>query len=373
MDRLPHICHLSVLNPLQHSRIFHRAAISQQRAGFPVSIIAQGRRGEAAIAEGVRLMGTGEFGRLSWDRWRVPRKILDLARSVKADVIQVHTPELLVVAQQLKAEQPGIKVIYDRHEDYAANFQHGDYLPVWSRKSLARWVKRREAGFAEWGDGLVLAEKMYQGQIPFPEKRTVVIQNKFRKPQFVGEPPFLQGYMLYTGTLAEIWGIGRTLELWRMLNELEPMRLVVAGHSQRRKPIAKIHQFVREHRLEAQFHLLGGTDYIPHEKIVSLISGCQFGTALYDPLPHLRAKLPTKFFEYLGMGKPLVYTDSAHWNDFNAASPFGIPLRSPFDRNAVAAFWKALQIWKPVSVDPEVWSWEPEGQKMVDFLRRIWN
>src|SRR5687768_1730874 len=106
-----HICHLSLLNPAIHSRIFFKMALSQVQAGYRVSIIAQDPARAPYMREGVEIVPLGVFGRLSWRRlWSLGR-MRRLAQGLAADVYQIHTVELLGLARKLKQRLPKAKVI----------------------------------------------------------------------------------------------------------------------------------------------------------------------------------------------------------------------------------------------------------------------
>ncbi len=122
----PHICHLSLLNPLRHPRIYFKHAISERLAGYEVSVIAQGR-GEAYEDEhGIHMQPLQVFSRLSAERLSRRQELYQMALELEADIYVLHSPELLGLAKKLKA-QTGAKILYDVHEDYRINIRHANY------------------------------------------------------------------------------------------------------------------------------------------------------------------------------------------------------------------------------------------------------
>ncbi|MFN8396458.1 MAG: glycosyltransferase [Bacteroidia bacterium] len=237
MGKTYHICHLSLLNPAIHSRIFFKMARSQVAAGYRVSIIAQDPAPAPYERDGVRIVPLPVFGRLSWRRrWAVGR-IRRLAVQECADAYQVHTVELLGQAARLRGLLPDSKWVYDMHEDYAGNILHADYYPDLLRPWLARKVRAAETDFAKWGHGLILAEACFQGLMDFAAERTALVQNKFQMPPSVEAPslsleqPDLP-MLLHTGTIAR--KLGRNLERWNpggRSTRRDLRNLVIAGHS----------------------------------------------------------------------------------------------------------------------------------------------
>ncbi|MEL6843914.1 MAG: hypothetical protein AAFP02_11955, partial [Bacteroidota bacterium] len=58
-----HLCHLSLLNPLRHPRIYYKHALSACLAGYQVSVIAQGREEAHYDEAGIHLIPLAPFDR----------------------------------------------------------------------------------------------------------------------------------------------------------------------------------------------------------------------------------------------------------------------------------------------------------------------
>ena len=162
-----HICHLSLLNPAIHSRIFFKMARSQVRAGYRVTIVAQDPAPAPYVREGVQIIPIGVFGRLSWRRIWAVFKIARIAKRLAADIYQVHTVELLSTAQKIKQKLPRTRVIFDMHEDYVANIMHADYYGERSRKPLAQRVQRGATRLFEMGRRTIARRGLFSGPDSF--------------------------------------------------------------------------------------------------------------------------------------------------------------------------------------------------------------
>lgn len=367
-----HICHLTVLNPALHSRIYYKEALTQVAAGYRVSIIGQDGAHAPYFHGGVRIVPTGNFTRLSWRRLAFQLRILRLLRAEAADIYIVHSPELLPVARRLKTERPQVRIVYDMHEDYAANIRHAGYYPELLRGPLMRRVRSVEADFAQWGDGLQLAERCFLGILDFPADRTLVLENKFQAPAGwapVQLPDTEVPTLLYTGTVAENWGVLRALDLWQRVNGFRPVRLALAGIAYDEGLRARIHAEVAASGHPDRFEWIGDGDYVPHPEILAAIARCHIGLAPYKPLPHLRERIPTRFFEYMAARRRLVYTRNPTWDALNDALGFGIAVGEELEDADVQAVLQALDAPLPPAIDPQAWAWEGKG--MVEFLGRL--
>lgn len=374
---MPRICHLTVLNPALHSRIFYKEARSQQAAGYEVTVIGQDPADAPYMRDGIRIVPAGRFSRFSRRRFFSSQYILPLAAAEQADIYQIHSPELLRVARELKSARPQVRIVYDMHEDYAANVRAGTHYPAWVRGPLLAWLWLVMRQFRRYGDGIILAEDCYEDVVDFPEERTAFVRNKFKPPDPATSAPDLQlpdrPYLLYTGTIAEEWGLDRSLALWERIREHREMDLVVAGHSHSHATIHRLERLAAEEHSNGKLQLMGGSDYLPYETILALIRNCWAGTALYDTAPHLREKIPTKFYEFMGCGKPLFFTQNQAWSRINWRHPFGIEVGPEFDGIKLEVAMDRIDAWAAAErkLPAEAWSWETEEAALLELMKKV--
>jgi hypothetical protein len=282
------------------------------------------------------------FGRGLGARLRGWRAIVHHVRATRADIWVLHTPELLWLGLWLKWVRRDA-VIYDVHEDYAANLAAGGY-PVLAK--VFRWVERFAA---RQFDAICYAEVCYQNMLQVPDAKVFMLPNAFEPP--TEAPPLPEGlvagqYWLYTGTLAADWGVFAALTTWASTYRLHQMPLVMAGHSQKSSTIEQLEFAIAalEIPLREQVWLLGGRDYVPHPLIVTLIQHCYAGFGLYIPLFYLKNKIFTKYHEFCALGRPLIYTDSPAWRAWGEAHALGVAYTEAM---SPAALMEALRIWQP--------------------------
>ncbi len=376
-----HICHLSLLNPAIHSRIFFKMARSQVRAGYRVTIVAQDSARVPYMREGVQIIPIGVFGRMSWRRIWAVFKIARIAERLAADIYQVHTVELLSTVQKIKQKLSRTKVIFDMHEDYVANILHADYYGEYSRKPLAQRVQRAQLDFAQWGDGLFLAEDCFQSLIPFDAERTAVVRNKYQAPEATSieykTGPAGLPFLLVTGTIAENWGIFKAVDLWAALNLARPLGLVIAGHGQDKAVLQELERRVLASGYGNRFLLVGGERYLPYEEVVKYIEACTFGLALYTLKENIKDRIPTKFYEFMAHQKPLLFTANPAWDAMNERYDFGMHMEWPLTPNALeridAAFWAGSGSFYRKPMTQADWSWDSEATTMLALIQRITN
>lgn len=338
--------------------------------GHQVSIIGQGEHTESIQEQGIVLHSIQRFSRLSLHRFLYSLLIFPKAYKQKADFYTLHSPELLGLGLLLKLLLRA-RIIYDVHEDYAANIRAAQHYPTWLRRPLAWLVRCWERLAMYWVDQVSYAEICYDNLLQVKPNRYAILPNTFSPKAAIGIASVAipeQPYLLYTGTIAKEWGLFEAIDVWEQINIQQPMSLIVAGHTYRQEILDKLQAHIERSPFRERFQLIGGDSYVPYVDILHLIQHCVMGIGLYHLLPHIQGKIPTKFYEYMAYNKPLLYPDDPTWKAFDAAHRLGI-IWHP-DR-PIEDILSDLVIWQqnPPQHDPESYSWEAsEGilQLMLD-------
>lgn len=360
------ICHLSVLNPATHTRIFAKLARSQAQLGHTVSVVAQHSAKVSLVEDGVHIHPVAPFHRLGIRRmWESLLGIFLRARRIDAEVYVIHSPELLPTAWLLYRFL-GKKIIYDVHEDYAANIQMAIYYPTWLRQPLARGVRWLEIKSVSWLAAISYAELCYDNMLHVPSQKKFFLQNKVIAPPITTTS--LQPYALLSGTIAPERGLWDALALWEKLYTEFPMPLYIVGHTHRSDIVQQLRHRIAASPWADQIFLIGGSDYVPHHEVLSWIAGCTYGFALYRAGEFRQAIIPTKFYEYMAYQKPLIFSAEAHWLGLQQQWHFGVA----YTENT-AEIVTALRTWlaAPPIRSTSDWSWEAEVPIMEQMLNSV--
>lgn len=130
------VCHLSSVHPRYDNRILKRECVSLAQHGYDVYYVVNDTD-PYEIFNGVTILSTG----MSFNSDRMKRilqgvkAVYEKALQVDADVYHLHDPELLSIVKKLK--KLGKKVIFDSHEFYARDILSKNYIPVFLRHIIA--------------------------------------------------------------------------------------------------------------------------------------------------------------------------------------------------------------------------------------------
>ena len=128
------VCHLTSAHKAMDIRIFQKECRSIAAGGMTAYLVVTGS--ESQVKDGVHIVNAGpvpasRFRRMLISTWRVYRAGL----KIDADIYHFHDPELLPYGYLLKRK--GKKVIYDVHEDVAADIMDKEWIYRWLRKLVA--------------------------------------------------------------------------------------------------------------------------------------------------------------------------------------------------------------------------------------------
>jgi hypothetical protein len=307
----------SILKPVNDARMYEKFGISlsQSReleihiAGFRV------KSGMEQIPQNVFLHPLFSFSRISWGRVLAPFKFFKFVLKVKPEVIIVSTFELLIVTILYKILF-GTKIYYEVQENYYRNISCTTTFPPVLRNVLAIYSRSIELLSRPFVSCYLLAERNYEKEFSFSKGKSLIIENKARKP----ESSYIKGNLntgqlnlLYSGTISEGNGIIEAIELAEKLYKIDKtITLSIIGYSSIFQTYIKVNHLIKD---KAYIKLIGGDDLVPHSDILKEISRADFGLVCYRPNKSTENCIPTKIFEYQAHLLPMIVQDNPVWKE----------------------------------------------------------
>ncbi len=308
----------AVLKPVNDTRMFEKIGLSLAKlpraevhiAGFPAAV--------PRNAAGVYFHPFTYFKRLSWHRLQVQIAYWQLLQRLKPAVIIISTPELLPVSLFFKLWYSGY-IWYDVQENYFLNLTTQPTYPILVRYVLAAAIRLLEYISAPFISEYLLAEISYAGELPFIRNKYTVLQNKYTPllsalrpagtfPKKI-YPAAIR--LLYSGTISEIHGIFAAIRLAEQLHQQHTgFSLTIIGYCAVQATWQKVQQAVQH---KPYITVIGGDQLVPHAQIIKLIQQSDLGLLPYQPHPSTFACLPTKLFEYLANGLPVLVQNNPNW------------------------------------------------------------
>lgn len=215
------------------------------------------------------------------------RTVRELA--ARHDVVLIHDPELVFSV----AGVTDVPVVWDVHEDTAAAVSYKDWIPVGLDRAVAAGVRMMER-WAERRLDLLLAEAGYRDRFRLPHP---VVPNSTLVA--VDAPAAGTGRVVCVSTLTRARGALDLIEVGRLLR---PAGIVLDLIG----PAAPdVIEELRRADIDGDVRWYGR---LPHEDVMERMRGATAGLSLLHNERNYRHSHPTKVFEYLAQGLPVVAT-----------------------------------------------------------------
>ena len=370
-DAKNRVVHLTSVHAPYDNRILYKECATLAAAGFDVFLVAPHEHDE--MVEGVQIKAVprlkGRLRRMLLTAGAVYRQ----AKRLNADIYHVHDPELLPFAQLLRRFS-NAQVIFDMHESLPKQLLTKSWLPARFRPLVSLLYRSIERKLLA-GVHVVFAEDSYRDDYPW--LTGIVIHNFPQAEHLLGiERPRAQNPTVgYLGGVAAGRGSEITLEALRILRESGlDVQFECIG------PATQVHQA----HLTSFCHQVGLTNvhyrgYLPPREAIQLIAACHVGLAVLQPNPNYIDSYPTKLFEYMALGLPVITSDFPLYRSIVEPDQCGLCV-NPSCPQGLADALRYL-ITHPVEAKAmgqrgkeavrKYYNWEMDSQELLRLYRRL--
>ena len=294
-------------HPAQDHRLYDKEAKELTERGADVTVI--GFSQGVWMDEDVHLIALPKF-RSRLERMLIqPWRCLRLALRQKAHVWHIEDAELLAIVPFVRVLRPGVRIIYDAHEDFAELLMIARHWPEWAKPILRPLVHVTEKLLALMAHGVVgatesLGEKFWNrrtmGFYNLPSSRFIRSAGK------VAMPFSERRYdLVHLGTLSLARGrfLARVLEkLYALVPEA---KVLVTGVND---DYWDALQEILPHACEIEGRISYGD-------VPIRLGNAKIGIDVHPFADrHLEVAMPTKVFEYMACGCAVVSSSLAELN-----------------------------------------------------------
>ena len=327
---MPRVCILSSVHLALDNRVFYREARSLVRAGYQVTLVAVHVRDE--VRDGVQILALPRVRR--WQRPLVWLRLLRLALGTHADIYHFHDPELLLVTPFLRLFT-GRPTVYDIHESYPEFIEVKDYLPRWPRLLLAWLLRWLEPALARLQSGLIFSDAQIAEAFAGIRCPQATLYN-LPERSFIeaaaastGEVRQREPVVLYLGGMERNRGSRLLVEAFHRVHEAMPQaQLLMVGHFEPPELAAEIRSDAARQGVAGALTIVGR---VPFEEIGRYLARAAVGWVPWQPVAKNQKNVPTKLFEYMAYGLPVVSSDLLSTRPFvdNGDNGYLVPADDP--------------------------------------------
>ncbi|WP_028980639.1 glycosyltransferase [Sporocytophaga myxococcoides] len=376
MSKTAKILLASVLKPVNETRMYEKFAKSLLKLNDVEIHIAGFSPTQNFIPESQIFFHTlFSASRLHVSRLSVQIKLLRLLLKVKPQVTIITTHEILLVSILYKIIY-GTTLIYDVQENYYRNIRFTPTFPPLVRNIIASGVRLLEILTRPFIDFYFLAERNYESEFSFTRNKSCVVENKFKNEgitpvikQEIKLNPKNSLRFLYSGTIAEVYGIFKTIELVKKLHEINSnITLTVIGYSPKNEILKKIKIEIKDYPF---INLIGGDSPVAHSEILNEIQNSDIGILSYLPNKSTENCIPTKLYEYLSFYLPMIIPPNPIWTSitgsYNAATTYDFNKSNPED------LLEKLSKHVFYTSKPQNTTWNSEEIKLLQVIKNKLN
>lgn len=363
--------HITSVHTRRDTRIFLKQCRSLLNAGYGISLVVADGKGDE-IKDGVKIFDVGSSkGRV--DRMvKTTRRVFSKARELDADVYHLHDPELIPWGLALRFM--GKSVIYDMHENLPKQVINKSWIPERVRSMLSASIKLLEKVVLN-RFYVIMAESSYCKDYSWINNKQVILnyplidelidlKTGYRDKPTIG----------YIGGVSKERGVLNTVSaLKRIRQQGREVDFLCIGN------VSKLVQndpFFKEGINEGWIHSTGRLS--PHIGW-PMIAECHIGMALLLPIKNYFESYPTKMFEYMAMGIPVLVSDFPLYRDIVENNVCGICV-DPLDPDAIAQAINFLMDHPEKAKEmgqngqkavQKTYNWHKEAEKLLSFYDRI--
>ncbi len=363
------ICHITSAHPTFDIRIFHKECVSLAEAGHEVMLVCTGIKEQTFVEKGVKIIQVSAKSSSRLERMlHAVNRVYKAAINENADAYHLHDPELLRLVSKFKKHKK--MVIFDAHEDLPGQIMGKYYIPFALRKLFALGAKIVEKHYITKTNALFTAVEPNSIKMAHLSKKVITLNNyplhsEFEQIQRQFSP---KKTICYIGSITKIRGIQEIINAL----ELSKAPLLLAGN------------FSPE-SFKDELSQLPGWNYVDflgtigRKEVSSILSNCSAGIVMFHPAPNHSDNLPTKMFEYMAAGLPIIASNFPLWKSIIEDNNCGLcvdPLNVEQIAEAITFMLtnpeKAIEMGKNGrKAFLEKYNWEAEKPKLINLYKEL--
>tara|TARA_B100001758_G_C18403590_1_gene610547 strand:+ start:685 stop:1806 length:1122 start_codon:yes stop_codon:yes gene_type:complete len=366
------VCHLTSVHPRNDVRIFHKQCKGLSKH-YEISLIVADNLGDNK-EDDIKIKDVGKpsnrFLRIFIYTWKVFYRGL----KTKSQIYHFHDPELFFAGFILKLF--GKKVIFDVHENITAQIKDKLWLPVFFRFILIQFFKIINF-FSIRLFSIIIAEKSYSDIYKKSSSNNKIVT--------VLNYPFID-----------------SLKQFRNVNRSGNEFFYIGGVSNHRglDIIIEAAKILHKQNIDFKIHLIGNVsdeyniDDCPNLKNKIIFYGrrdfyngyiiskkCIAGLAVLKPIDNYINSQPTKIFEYMSIGLPIITSKFKLYEEIVEKNKIGLCI-NPLSAIELAATLNGFIKLEydvnsmselGVKLVEEKYSWEKELKKLLELYKFLEN
>lgn len=305
------VCHLANAFTRYDTRIFWKQCRSLAHAHYNTYLFVNDSQ-PSEEKDGVKILPWGHFFRNRLSRIFFSKHYyLSKAMKVDADVYQIHDPELIPLALELKKR--GKLIVFDSHEDFPQQILEKFWIPKLLRKPLSLIAQQYLRKHLKSFDAVLCVSPHILEKLKKISNKVFLVTNypivdDTDKPCLLDDYLMKKNILCYAGT---IYRSSNQKHILQALREIDNVEYYLVGDidAQYKELLSKM----------AEWNKVVFIPRVSKERLKDIYSRSTIGIAVFDYSPNLghhQGSLGVnKLFEYMYFGLPILSTDFLLWKN----------------------------------------------------------
>lgn len=268
----------------------------------------------------------------------------------------------------------GTKIIYDIPENYQFNVKQNHIYRGVIKSITLLYLHVTEYLTKYFTEGFFVAEEIYVTQLKFIHKRPFIMllnksviphEEKFNSINFTSKQSLK---FIYSGTIGEEYGTIEAIDFCKKLHSSNPnITLTIIGYSSDNQYLESIQNKINQIEF---IQLITEDKPIPQAQIINEIKNSDIALLPYQLNPNISGRFPTKIYDYLALGIPMIIPPHTHWKAYLDQYHAGLCLN--YINPDIEKFIRELPTVTFYKTYPkEEIRWKSQEQTMLTFVENI--
>jgi hypothetical protein len=300
-------------------------------------------------------------------------KFFKLIISIQPKLLITTTPELLPISLFLKPFLR-FKLIVDVQENTSLNIVQNRFSPNYFHVIVSKVIYKIEYYSRKFVDAYILAEKCYSIEFPFISNY-LILENKYynslNNVQNIKLDVKQPLKFLISGTLTPVFGTVEGI-IWfkELIKSFPHFQLYIIGHVPfpfYENLILNLSQDCTQITLNISRHP------IDYEVILQAYADTDLHLLPYYDLPTIACKIPSKLYDCLALGIPVIYSAISQWKPFIESYSAGISVDFNQHEMAIEHLSKLTSSTFFTKGTPDESSFIQDKESLMNFIQKICN
>lgn len=293
------VCILTTVHPPYNTRVFHKEAVSIAKVHDVIEIAPFNEKIDDTVNR-VKITTIKKPKRKVFHPltiWNIFKKGLD----ADCDVYHCFEPSSLFVCLLIKAIKKK-RVIYDGHEHYPSLIAENSLFPNFIRPMIKYLADGWEKFLVRYADAVITVDKILFEKYQKYNKNVHVLPNYPKLDLIKPDIDCVEeNRIIYVGGISRDRGLYQILKLAENVN----IPIVCVGAFTDELNKVKFSDFTKKNPVKN----ITFTGRLPYSEAMEAVQCSKVGLSLLQPIPRYQIAVPSKLFEYMGYGKPVVISD----------------------------------------------------------------